>query len=96
MSLVLNRGDRKMLQDWIEERYPTLKVSWVYRGLYVTYAEQSGPYILIRNDRHIVSYNPKTDRTYSQRGPSGYKWRHRLKESLSVKFKKFWGVEDGK
>tara|TARA_Y100001963_G_scaffold85802_1_gene118663 strand:- start:2575 stop:2886 length:312 start_codon:yes stop_codon:yes gene_type:complete len=101
MSIVIGVGDRKMLHRWIGATYPELTVAVAYRGLYIYNGNETPdpeslqePYILVRNDRYIVSYNPETGRTYKQKGPMGHGWRHRLKKSLAVKFEKLWGIEN--
>ena len=100
MSIVIGVGDRKMLHRWIEATYPELAVAVGYRGFYITNRSETPrdtplhSYILVRNDRYIVSYNPETGRTYRQKGPMGHGWRHRLKKSLAVKFEKLWGIEN--
>ena len=100
MSVIISRGDRMHLLRWVKASFPELEVKEVYRGFYVYKAGAGGldkdetPRILVRNDRHVVSYNPQTGRTYSQLGPRGGKWRQRLQISLATKFEKLWGIQN--
>jgi hypothetical protein len=95
----LSRGDRQFLQGWVRKSYPKLKVKEIYGGFYVLKEEhnleENVLRVFVRNDRAIVSYNPQTRRTYSQRfTQGGMGWRRRLQLSLERKIEKIWGMKN--
>ena len=95
---VLSVGDKRYLRDWVTRTYPEMTSLSTYRGFFV-FSKKTGlvgdqPRIFVRNDRGIVSYNPKTDRSYSQKGPERAGWRQRLQTSLGRKIEKLWGIQN--